>query len=806
MLVVGSRGPRSKRAFPLVLAIAGLAIVGLSGRGTAQEAPPGDRVYVIAAGPPDGQYEGFARAISAAVDAAGLGFQVKIDSGSTGSVTNLEMLADGRAQLALAQSDTTFYAATRPAAGSDGTPIRTIMSLYDEVFHVVVRRPLVLEGLAQLERRRLSSGEVGSGTRMTAEIVLESLGMPREHEEAHERISSRRLAAGFVARELDAAFYVGRSPADLVCQLVRRGGWQERPEGLKPCDDTPCSGPDELCEDPNLRSGSLLSLTPAEVRVITRESPGIIPAVLRSGTYPGQEQAVHTVAVRALLLGHAGGLAAADAHALALLLAGPDARQWRRDLLEPEYAERLDWIQEYRVTEGVQVPFHEGAEAFLAEEWRSFPTVEIRLEALSRAVTRHQVALALAVILLIWICVLLGQRHERYDEAIHRHPHAVRLGLILLFFVCAAMLTWVSERSISSWFSTFDQALWSIGVWLISGFEDRAPLTTWGQFGSVAVMGSWALLLLFVVNVLFTRRIREALEVDVVPRHLHGHFVICHWNERAEGIIRQLRAEEVLCGRRPHTIVVLHADPVEVRHIRRKVAAMRHVLFLQGDPGDREILELAKAGHARSVIVLADDSIATAADGRTLLVLSALLEIRERPDRCHLIVEMLGEKNAIRLLRVMGSPVDARPASEVPDEDVLAVFRIPGVEVLVAGAIETRLFSQVARARGLAGFFFDLASFSADNQEIYAVALPPAFVEGTTFVGVCEALLQARAAAPHDPRYRCQPIGIRRGGEEIKTNPAPGTDAFGSGDELVVMALTEPDLSELRPATTEPTP
>ena len=769
----------------------------------AQGPPPSERVYVIAAGPPQGQYEHFARAVAAAVEAAELGFRLTVDSGSTGSVTNLQMLGDGRAQLAVAQSDTAFYAATRSAAAAEGTAIRTLLSLYDETFHVVLRRPLVLDGLAQLERRRLASGEVGSGTRMTAEIVLESLGMPREHLAEPPRTSRRRLVSEFVDNRVDAAFYVGRSPATLVCELVRRGGWEERPADLPECADTPCSGPAELCDDPNLRPGSLLSLTPAEVRQITRESPGLIPAVVHAGTYPGQTQEVHTVAVRALLLGHADALKPDDARALADLLAGPRADDWRREHLSSEHAERLAWIQTYRVTEGVRVPFHDGASEFLAEDWRAFPSVRVWREWLDLFALRHQVGMVLIGIALLWLGVFSAQRHRRYDEALHRHPHAVRLSLILLFFVCAAVLTWISERSISSWFSTFDQALWSIGVWLISGFEDRAPLTTWGQFGSIAVMSSWAVLLLFAVNVLFTKRIREALEVDVLPRRLSNHFVICHWNERAESVIRQLRAEERLGKRRAHTIVVLHPEPVDVRHLRQKVDAMRHVLFLQGDPGDREIMEMAKAASARSVIVLADDALGSAADGRTLLVLSALMEACQGTDQSHFVVEILLPENACRLLRVMGHPTDGRPADEVPDDEVRTTFRIPGVEILVTGAIESRVFSQVARTQGLVKLFFDLTTFSAGSQEIYAVPLPAAFAEATTFVEICEALIDARAADPEDDRYRCLPVGIRRDGCHIVTNPPPGSDRLEPGDELVVMARKEPDLSRLHPGASE---
>lgn len=762
-----------------------------------------ERVYVIAAGPPGGQYEAFAKAISVAVESAGLQFRVLVDSGSTGSVRNLEMLADGRAQLALAQSDTTFYAATRAGPGGGGTAIRTVLSLYDEVFHVVLRRPLVMEGLTQLERQRLASGEVGSATRMTADIVLESLGLPREHAEERPRTSSRRLVQDFNDKLLDAAFYVGRPPANQVCELVRRGGWEVRQEDLPECADTPCSGPVELCEDANLRPGSLLSLSAAEVRQITRESPGLIPSVLRTGTYPGQTRDVHTVAVRALLLGHADQLRVEDARAIAALLAGPDGQLWRREQLSDAHADRLDWIQPYRIAEGVRVPFHAGVIEFRTDEWQRFPTLVHRREWLWTQVSKHQVGLALLAILALWASVLLAQRHPRYDEAIHRHPHAVRLSLLLLFFVCAAVLTWVSERSISSYFSTFDQALWSIGVWLISGFEDRAPLTTWGQLGSIAVMGSWAFLLLFLVNVLFTRRIQEALEVDALPRNLHEHFVICHWNERAEGIIRQLRAEERLGRRRAHTIVVLHPEPVDVRHLRRKIDAMRHVLFVQGDPGDREIIAMVRAERSRSVIVLADERLGPAADGRTLLVLSALREVLGSGTRSHFVVEMLSPDNACRLLRVMGRPTDGRQPSEVPDEEVRTVFQIPGVEVLVAGAIESRVFSQVARVSGLASLFFDLATFSAGTQELYAIPVPRSFGAETTFVAVCKALGDARRAHPSSERYRCLAVGIRRAGCWIDTNPIPGRDRIGPGDQLIVMARHEPDLSELRPAAVE---
>ncbi len=78
-----------------------------------------------------------------------------------GSVENLEMLRQGRAELAVVQ------------AGSGSLEGHEVLApLYRDVVHVIVRRGLGMESVHDLRGRRLALGPTGSGTRYNAQAVL----------------------------------------------------------------------------------------------------------------------------------------------------------------------------------------------------------------------------------------------------------------------------------------------------------------------------------------------------------------------------------------------------------------------------------------------------------------------------------------------------------------------------------------------------------------------------------------------------------------------------------------------------------
>jgi hypothetical protein len=186
---------------------------------------------------------------------------------SAGSIENMNAVRDRRAtQLGIVQSDVLEYfqtfAGDDPALRRAAQGIRIAFPLYDEEVHVLARREI--GGLADLAGRRVATGTEGSGTRLTADLVLDLAEV-----EPAERVPLGPAEAleALLAGEVDAVFYVVGAPAELF-----------RSDRIDP------------------EAFHLLPMTdPVLAAVYT-------PAEVAAGTYPFVREPVPVVAVKAVLV------------------------------------------------------------------------------------------------------------------------------------------------------------------------------------------------------------------------------------------------------------------------------------------------------------------------------------------------------------------------------------------------------------------------------------------------------------------------------------------------------------------------
>src|SRR6266478_3757308 len=105
---------------------------------------------------------------------------VAVAQATQGSVENLRMIASEQIESGIAQSDIVSwgYAGTGIFA-TDGpmTQLRAIASLFPESLQLVVRADGPLQTLGDLKGRRISLGQVESGTAVDARIVLAASGL-----------------------------------------------------------------------------------------------------------------------------------------------------------------------------------------------------------------------------------------------------------------------------------------------------------------------------------------------------------------------------------------------------------------------------------------------------------------------------------------------------------------------------------------------------------------------------------------------------------------------------------------------------
>ena len=195
---------------------------------------------------------------------------------TAGSIANVNAVRTGAANSGLAQADIVALAVAGqgPFRGAGrATELRTIASLYGEDLHLVAARSAEIESVADLRNKRVSLSSEGSGTIITARAVLQAYRLPEWRIRANYE-SADRAAALLREGKLDAFFFVGGTPVNLISQLLR----------------------DEVAV--------LIPIDGAGRTRLLDEHKQLAAHTIPQGTYPGAP-ALETISVQALWVTHA---------------------------------------------------------------------------------------------------------------------------------------------------------------------------------------------------------------------------------------------------------------------------------------------------------------------------------------------------------------------------------------------------------------------------------------------------------------------------------------------------------------------
>jgi hypothetical protein len=141
---------------------------------------------------------------------------------SRGSVDNLNAITSGLRNSGFAQSDVAYWAYTGTGT-MEGQPaaekLRAIAALFPEHIHLVALKDSGINSVADLEGKRVSLDEPGSGTYVDAKLILEAFGLGTD------KITVETLkpdASGDALRngQIDAFFFVGGYPTGAVVELA----------------------------------------------------------------------------------------------------------------------------------------------------------------------------------------------------------------------------------------------------------------------------------------------------------------------------------------------------------------------------------------------------------------------------------------------------------------------------------------------------------------------------------------------------------------------------------------------------------
>ncbi|HET9664746.1 MAG TPA: TAXI family TRAP transporter solute-binding subunit [Burkholderiales bacterium] len=144
---------------------------------------------------------------------------------TAGSIANLEFILTKKADVALSMADASYdaFKGEQKFKGR-AVPVRGLMVLYPNRFHIVTLEGLGINKVSDLKGRRVSTGPPRSGTEVKANRVLEAAGLNPERDITRERLTVQESGNALKDRKIDAFFWSGGIPTAAVTDLAASPG------------------------------------------------------------------------------------------------------------------------------------------------------------------------------------------------------------------------------------------------------------------------------------------------------------------------------------------------------------------------------------------------------------------------------------------------------------------------------------------------------------------------------------------------------------------------------------------------------
>jgi hypothetical protein len=253
---------------------------------------------------------------------------------TAGSIANLQFILTKKADVALSMADASYDAwkGEQKFKGKP-VPVRGLMVLYPNRFHIVTLEGLGINKVADLKGRRVSTGPPNSGTEAKANRVLEAAGLNPDKDVIRERLTVQASGDALKDRKIDAYFWSGGIPTAAVTDLAASPGVK-----IKFIDHS------ELAEVLNKKWGALY------VR-------DVIPAK----SYPGQEKDAQVTTIWNILVT---GADTPDEVAYNIVKTMFDKKE---DMVRV-HKECENFDLKYQTNAAIVIPFHPGAVKYFREK------------------------------------------------------------------------------------------------------------------------------------------------------------------------------------------------------------------------------------------------------------------------------------------------------------------------------------------------------------------------------------------------------------------------------------------------------
>lgn len=321
-----------KRTWTVVVGCALLAgLLALAGCGSTGTSQTQQKKFInIATGGTAGTYYPLGGAITEILNKNVPGMNASAQS-TGASVANVNLLRDGKVDLALIQNDIAYYAynGTEMFKDKKFDNLRGIATLYPETIQIVTTDKTGIKTINDLRGKRVAVGAAGSGTEANARQILEAYGITYNDINV-QYLSFGEAANGLKDGHVDAAFVTAGHPTAAIQDIAAQN------------------------------KVVLIPVDADKAAALIQKYPFYTKLTIPAGTYSGQDADVAAIAVRSMLV-------TTDKMDSDTCYTVTKAIYSNLDRLKASHAVGK-FITKESYNEGMSIPLNPGAEKFFKEK------------------------------------------------------------------------------------------------------------------------------------------------------------------------------------------------------------------------------------------------------------------------------------------------------------------------------------------------------------------------------------------------------------------------------------------------------
>lgn len=207
-------------AFLVGIMVMSVMIAGCGGGNGGDKKPAAQKFINIATGGTSGTYFPLGGAIADILNKNIPGCNASAQS-TGAAVANINLLQQGKVEIAFVQNDIAYYAANGTEMFKDKkvNGLQGIATLYPETIQIVTLKKSGIKSIADFKGKRIAVGAAGSGTEANARQILEAYGMSYNDIDA-QYLSFGEASSALKDGNVDAAFVTAGHPTAAIQDIA----------------------------------------------------------------------------------------------------------------------------------------------------------------------------------------------------------------------------------------------------------------------------------------------------------------------------------------------------------------------------------------------------------------------------------------------------------------------------------------------------------------------------------------------------------------------------------------------------------